>query len=113
MKKFRFQIQCERWKFGILLRNSDTQAVLASWAVPVVEGQALQSKREALETFVVTLVQDLLCAGAGFPHPRQPARLRAPHARGEIKASKCIFYKEAAYLRSIAVQKIKLLFHHL
>ena len=44
----------------------DAKPVSVSWAVPVVEGQPLWSKREGLETFVVTLLWDSMCAGAVF-----------------------------------------------
>lgn len=42
------------------------QTCVLSWAVHVVMGQPLWSKSEGLETFVVTLVWDSICAGAVF-----------------------------------------------
>ena len=50
------------WNFAG--KCSDAKVVFASWAVPAVWGRSLRS--ESLETFVVTLVWDLICAGAGF-----------------------------------------------
>lgn len=89
MKKFRFQIQCEQWKSGILLGN---RAVFVSCAVPAVEGQALQSEREALQTFVVPLNSICCVLGQDFPHPCQLAQLCVLHAGGETKASVSAYF---------------------